>query len=159
MLPVDRPEFMRVLNGLAAIKGKELTTEALSLWWQAMSQWSIDDFKAAASHLVGSCQFMPTPYDFEQLRKAGEPTASEAWAQVLSGELLTGRALRAAQLVGGQYAVRHANVEKDLPHLARRFREAFEELADVEEVREALPSITGHVALSDLRQSLKVIAK
>jgi hypothetical protein len=33
MLPGDRAEFMRVLNGLAAIKGKELTPEALSLWW------------------------------------------------------------------------------------------------------------------------------
>jgi hypothetical protein len=157
MLPADRPEFMRTLNGLAAIKGKELTTEALALWWSAMSRWTIEEFKSAASHLVSACQFMPTPYDFEQLRKAGEPTASEAWAQVLSGERLTGRALRAAQLVGGQYAIRHANVEKDLPHLARRFREAFEELRDVEDVREALPQLTGSTALPDMRNVLRAI--
>jgi hypothetical protein len=157
MLPADRPEFMRTLNGLAAIKGKELTPEALSLWWSAMSKWTIDEFKAAASHLVSACQFMPTPYDFDQLRRAGELTASEAWAQVLSGEKLEGRALRAAQLVGGQYAIRHAHVEKELPFLARRFRDAFEELRDVESVRAALPEIAGNAAIPDMRNVLRAI--
>lgn len=167
MQPADRAEFMRTLNGLAAIKGKELTTEALTLWWQAMSQWSIDDFKAAASHLVGACQFMPTPYDFEQLRKAGEPTASEAWGLVLSGAQLepTSRAYRASQLVGGQYVIRHAHVDKELPHLARRFREAFSELSEVDDVRQALPQFAPLDRLPSkrstdmVRNALKVISK
>lgn len=149
MLPADRPEFMRTLNGLAAIKGKELTSEALSLWWAAMSRWTIDDFKSAASHLVSACQFMPTPYDFEQLRKAGEPTASEAWAAVLEGGKLDGRTLRAANLIGGQYAARHTKLD-ELPFLARRFREAYEELTDVERTREELPQIAAPVSAPKL---------
>jgi hypothetical protein len=140
MQPSDRAEFLRTLNGLAAIKGKELTGEAIALWWAAMTRWTIEDFKSAASHLVSACQFMPTPFDFEQLKRAGESTPSEAWAVVLAGEKLEGRALRAANLIGGQYAIRHTHVDQ-LPFLAKRFREAYEELADVERTREELPQI------------------
>lgn len=143
MRPTDRAEFVRVLNGLAAIKGKDLTPEALSIWWSAMSRWSLEDFKAAASHLVSSCQFMPTPYDFEQLRRAGEPTAGEAWLSVLHGDRLIpgSREARAAAIVGGQYFIRHADVERDLPHIARRFKEAYEDLVDADLSREAVPQL------------------
>lgn len=143
MRPTDRAEFVKTMNGLAAIKGKELTPEALSLWWSAMSAWSIDDFKAAASHLVTKCQFMPTPYDFAQLRRAHDLTSAEAWSDVLSGKQLdpASRAFRAAQLMGGQQAIRRADVERDLPHIQRRFLEAYEDLGDVEETREALPDM------------------
>lgn len=143
MLPTDRPEFLRTVNGLAAIKGKELTSEALSLWWSAMAAWSIEDFKAAASHLVTECQFMPTPYDFAQLRKAGELTAGEAWERVLSGAKLdpNSRVARAARIVGGQVAIRHADIERDLPFVQKRFLEAYGDLTDVDGAREALPQI------------------
>lgn len=157
MLPIDKQAFGKVLNGLAAIKGKELTQEAVILWWNSMQSWSIEDFKAAASHLVGSCQFMPTPYDFEQLRKAGEMTSGEAWRVVLAGAELdpNSREYRAAQIVGGQYAIRHANVERELPFIAKRFREAYEELSDVDAVRVALPSIAANRSIPDLSGALK----
>ena len=143
MLPTDRPEFLRTLNGLAAIKGKELTPEALSLWWSAMAAWSIEDFKAAASHLAGEMEWMPQPFHFNQLRKAGELTPGEAWLRVLNGAQLEpgSRAYRAAQIVGGQQAIRHADIETALPHIQRRFLTAYEELSDVDGVREALPQI------------------
>lgn len=150
MQPTDKRGFVEVLNGLAAIKGKELTKEALELWWSAMSRWSLEDFKGAASHLVSSCQFMPTPYDFEQLRRAGEPTAAEAWTAALESckewrnpELLpNGRISRAARAIGGFRAIAYADIENDLPHIQRRFLEAYEELSDVESVRDALPELT-----------------
>lgn len=145
MHPTDRAEFARVVNGLAAIKGKELTTEALSLWWSAMQEWSIADFKAAASHLVSSCQFMPTPYDFQQLRLAAEPTAAEAWEKVLGGAPLVpgSREDRAARIAcgSGQFGIRHADIERDLPFIQRRFLDAYNELRDADNVREALPQI------------------
>src|SRR5687768_10393899 len=99
MQPSDKPKFVTTLVGLAAIKGRELTDEAIDLWWLSMATWSIEDFTAAAAHLIGSCQFMPTPYDFQQLRKAGELTPGEAWEHVLSGAKLEpgSRVARAAQ--------------------------------------------------------------
>jgi hypothetical protein len=155
MQPSDKPKFVTTLVGLAAIKGRELTDEAIDLWWLSMSSWSIEDFTAAAAHLISACQFMPTPYDFAQLRKAGEPTAGEAWERVLSGVRLDpgSRTERAARIVGGQYAIRHANVEKDLPFIERRFKEAYEDLRDVDQVREALPQIASADEIKRLMSS------
>jgi hypothetical protein len=140
MQPTDRAAFVRILNGLVAIKpgAKALTPEALTIWWNSMQDWSIADFEQAAAHLVRHSKFMPSPYEFEELRRAGELTASEAWTLALSGaELQPGcRAARAALIVGGQYAIRHANTERDLPHIERRFLDAYEQLADVDPARE-----------------------
>ncbi|MBA3563085.1 MAG: hypothetical protein H0W33_03570 [Gammaproteobacteria bacterium] len=158
MLSTDRPEFVRVLNGLAAIKpGKgELTDEALDLWWSTMrGDWTIEDFRQASGHLLKSCQFMPTPYDFEQLRKAGRPTPGEAWQRamdssagayrcgqvsgegVTSGDELVDRAVRA---IGG-YAVLYETATDKLCFVERRFAEHYEAMQDAGDVRQALPLI------------------
>ena len=149
MQPADRAEFLKVLNGLAAIKGKQLAIEALDLWWMSMQSWPLADFKAAASHLVTSCQFMPTPFDFAQLKRAGEPTAGEAWTEAVAscscwrgGKSPGGRIDRAVRAIGGYRAIAMADMETALPHIERRFKEAYEELCDVEETREQLPQIT-----------------
>lgn len=143
MRATDRIEFVKALNGLAAIKGKELTPEALEIWWRSMGRWSIEEFKAAASHLATAHEWMPNPFHFEQLRKAGEPTAGEAWLTVLGGKPLEpgSRVARAAAVCGGQQAIRMANVERDLPHVQRRFKEAYDELSEVDQVRDALPQL------------------
>jgi hypothetical protein len=155
MRPSDKPKFVTTLVGLAAIKGRELTDEAIDLWWLSMAAWSIEDFTAAAAHLVTACQFMPTPYDFTQLRKAGELTAGEAWERVLSGAKLEpgSRMARAAQIVGGQQAIRHADIERDLPFVQRRFMDAYAELTDVDGVREALPQIAAPEEIKRLMNS------
>lgn len=161
MQPGDKIEFVEVLNGLAAIKGKELTKEAISLWWAAMAKWSLQDFKGAASHLVGACQFMPSPFDFEQLKKAGEPTPSEAWVIANRAcckwrtpeQLPNGRIARAAAAVGGFQAIAMADTERELPHLARRFISAYEEMSDVDHTRRELPQIA-NINLDSLLMAL-----
>lgn len=141
----DQAEFVRILNGLAEMKtGAKLTTQSIDLYWQCLHrEWTIEEFRAAAEHLAKAFQWMPNPYHFEQLRRAGELTAGEAWELVLSGARLRpgSRAERAARIVGGQWHIRHANVERDLPHIQRRFLEAYAELTDVDEVRARLPEI------------------
>ena len=83
MEPENREEFVRVLMGIATIKRVDLTEQAFELWWNAMQGWQISDFKDAAGYPLNNCQFMPTPYDFEQLRKKGEPSAHEAWSKAM----------------------------------------------------------------------------
>lgn len=148
----DEIEVIRVLTGLAAIKRVDLTPEVFDLWCAALADWTLADFKAAASYLVTSCKWMPTPYDFAQLRKAAEPTAGEAWEHVLSGAPLipASREHRAAQIVGGQWAIRHANIEKDLPFIAKRFHEAYDQLSDADTVRHELPQLVGLPLPGDL---------
>ncbi len=145
----DRPEFVRVLNGLAAIKRFDLTKDSYELWWQSMKNWSIDDFRDAAGYLLLNCKFMPTPYDFEQLRKKGEVSAHEAWSLALNhaegawrkgalGDALTDRVIA---MLGG-YSVIAFTYKDKLGFLERRFLDAYNELLDTSVVREALPDLT-----------------
>lgn len=145
----DRPEFVRVLNGLAAIKRMDLTKEAYALWWQCMKNWPIDEFKEAASYLLKNCRFMPAPYDFEQLRKKGEPSAHEAWSMALNhaegawrqgvlGDALTDQVVAS---LGGYSTIALTNTDK-LGFLERRFIDAYDDLSDANSVRAALPNLT-----------------
>ena len=145
----NRPEFVRVLNGLAAIKRVDLTKDAYELWWQSMKDWSIDGFKDAAGYLLKNCQFMPAPYDFEQLRKKGKPSAHEAWSMALQhadgawrqgvlGDALTDQV---AATLGGYSVIALTHKDK-LGFLERRFLDAYNDLLDTSVVREALPDLT-----------------
>ncbi len=145
----DKPEFVRVITSLAAIKGKDLTKDVLLLWWQCLKDWPVDDFKNAAGYLLKNCQFMPAPYDFEQLRKKGEVSAREAWAMALHhadgawrqgvlGDALTDRVVAAL----GGYSVIALTHEDKLGFLEHRFLDAYNDLSDTSVVREALPDLT-----------------
>lgn len=160
MTPADKPAFIKQLMGLAAIKpGKALTPEAYEIWWMAMAAWSLEDFKAAAAQLAGSIEFMPSPFHFEQLRKAGRSTAGEAWASVLQyvrndwsplGPILNGGTSepqselvkRVVAAIGGYRAIAQSNTE-NTHFLERRFCEHYEDMQDALEIREALPQLTG----------------
>ena len=144
-----RPEFVRVLNGLAEIKRADLTKDSYELWWQSMKNWSIDDFRDAAGYLLLNCKFMPTPYDFQQLRKKGEVSAHEAWAVALQhatgawrqgvlGDVLTDRVIAAL----GGYSVIALTHKDKLGFLERRFLDTYNDLLDTNVVREALPDLT-----------------
>ncbi len=150
----DRPEFVRVLASLAAIKRVDLTKDVYDLWWNALQCWEIGDFKDAAGYLLKNCQFMPSPYDFEQLRKKGEPSAHEAWAMALqhaegpwrNGVLGDARTDRVIAMLGGYRLVALTNSDK-LGFLERRFLDAYNDLLDTGGVREALPNLTERARL------------
>lgn len=155
MTPADKPEFARLLNGLAAIKpGAKLTAEGLDVWWLAMQDWPIEEFRAATAHLAKSVEFMPSPFQFEQLRRAGLPTAGEAWAEALDrvrhGRYPTGDAAieRAVAALGG-WRVIAMSTDEGLPFLERRFAEHFEALEDAQALRRALPAIAHRRARLD----------
>lgn len=152
----DFDAFCEVVVGFAELKGKQLSAPALKIYFRAMRSWSLQDFQVAAEQLLRTCEFMPTPKDFEDLRRAGDLTAGEAWDNVLSGcELVPGsREERAARIAGGQYTIRHANIERDLPFIQRRFMDAYNELADVDAVRTALPQIAGSNQVHALRNTV-----
>lgn len=161
MQSADRPEFLRVLNGLAAIKpGAKLTTEALDMWWLSMAEWPLAGFKQAAAHLARAIEFMPSPFHFEELRKAGRPTAGEAWelarkacgsaiqcGQVTHngscGDAMIDRVVRA---IGGYGAIAMCDRHK-LPFLERRFAEHYESIEASDDVRLALPQVAQDLRL------------
>lgn len=140
MTPAERKSFLEVVIGFAELKGKQLSAPALELYWNAMQHWPLDAFRAAAQQLVRTCEFMPTPKDFEDLRRAGDLTAGEAWDAVYLGHGdVSPRARRAAEIAANGRRLGMLDIEREVPHVQRRFIEIYRELTDVEETREALP--------------------
>jgi hypothetical protein len=173
MTPKDRKAFVEVVLGFAELKGKQLSAPALELYWRSLQHWELEDFKQAAEHLLRSCEFMPLPKDFEDLRKAGRPRAGEAWARVLS--LARGRGLptlgeqptkltdlerRALNAIGGLNTVAMSDVDKT-PFLERRFCEHFDSIQDAMDVREAVPEIaySGERRLSGPQSAKNLLGK
>jgi len=144
----DRSEFVRVLNALAAIKGKDLTRDVYDIWWLAMKDWPIEEFRDAAGYLLKNCQFMPAPYDFEQLRKRGETSAYQAWSLALhhaegdwrKGVLGNAMIDRVISMLGGYSVIALTNKDK-LGFLERRFMDAYNDFSDSSRVRKALPAL------------------
>lgn len=145
----DKPDFLRVMNGMAAMRKTQLIPEVLDLWWACMTDWAIEDFKAATLQVLKSTDFMPTPKDFEDLRKAGRPSSGEAWARVValvrSGSWRYDTGLdeltnAAVDALGGYKAIAMHD-ESALHFLERRFAEHYETIQDKREIREAVPAI------------------
>lgn len=154
MKPEDRKAFAEILLGFAELKGKQLSKGAVDLFWSAMQDWRIEDFRAAAHELLRTCEFFPTPRDFEQLRRAGRDTAGEAFAAALehvrSGEWRSGSTGdpsldRAVAAIGGWQTLAMSD-DEGLRYLERRFSEHYETIQDAEDTREALPQIAGSFA-------------
>ena len=122
----------------------------------ALEVWSIEEFSAAAKHLMRCGRFFPRPADFEDLRRsATEHTGVEAWEvarrsarsaialgrvrdDVTSGDPLIDRAVAT---VGGYGAI--AMCESAWLHaLERRFLQAYVE------VRSLSGSLSGRLAPS-----------
>ncbi len=141
MKPQDRKAFAEVVIAFAELKGKQLSAPAIELYWRAMEHWTLENFKAAAEQLLRTCEFMPLPADFEKLRRACDLTAGEAWELALHGRATKGsRAERAARIASNGRYLGHMDIERELPHVQRRFLQIYDELTDVETVREALPN-------------------
>jgi hypothetical protein len=157
--PEDRKRFLEVVVGFAELKGKQLSAPALELYWRSLQHWPLGDFLQAAEHLIRTCEFMPLPKDFEDLRRAGRPTAGEAWTRAVAscgscreisramgahygnggtcGDPFIDRVVRA---IGGYKTIAMCDSEK-LHFLERRFAEHFETMQSVADVREEVPQI------------------
>lgn len=167
MTPKNEPEFARIVTGLAAIKpGKALTPEGIALFWGAMQDWTIEEFRSAAAHLARSVEFMPNPYHFEQLRRASKPTAGESWAKAIAHAASS--AYRAGPLwdpiidscveaLGGYVAIAMTDTDK-LHFLERRFCEHFEAKSDVDVARAALPNVTDRRSVSGPKKAAYSLA-
>lgn len=153
MQPEDRRAFLEIVIGFAELKGRQLSAPALELFWNAMQGWTIHEFRAAANHIVRRCEFMPTPKDFEDIRRAQRPCASEAWETARKSLQWTVNGytehpdadplvVQAMRSIGGAQAIAMCEVDK-LHFLERRFCQVYESLQDSNDAREAVPMLVG----------------
>lgn len=154
MTDPDRAKFLEVVLGFAELKGKQLSAPALELYWRALKHWTLENFQLAAEQLLRSCEFMPTPKDFEDLRKAARLTAGEAWDRarraadscVSNGQVGSGGSCgdalidRVVRAIGGYAVIFLCDLEK-LTFLERRFCEHYGTIEDAQEVRESVPQL------------------
>ena len=153
MTPEDYDAFLEVVLGFAQLKGRPLAAATIELYWRAMQGWSIEAFREGAEVLLRRCEWMPTPKDFEDLRRtATERAGVDAWEMarraarsaialgrvredVTSGDALVDRAVAT---IGGYGSI--ALCETAWLHaLERRFLQAYIEVREVAEIRAALP--------------------
>lgn len=163
----DYESFCAILLGLAEPRRIPLSSTTFELYWGALAEWTIEDFRAAANVLFKRCDWMPTPKDFEDLRRsATERAGVEAWEiarrsarsaialgrvrdDVTSGDVLIDRAVAT---IGGYGAI--ALCETAWLHaLERRFLQAYVEVRDVAEIRAALPHFVARGALPARRSA------
>jgi hypothetical protein len=147
----DRAEMARILVALAELKpGGKITPEALDMWFGALTDWTIAEFRQAAQRLTLTEQFFPNPWHFQQLRQAANRvTPGEAWALALEhvrkGHHRDGPAApadvdRAVRAIGGWQIIGHAT-DEDLRFLERRFTANYSEIREATDVREELPAL------------------
>lgn len=146
----DKAEFVRVLTGLAAIKRVDMTKEAYEMWWLSMREWDITEFREAASHLIKTCEWMPSPYDFDQLKRLERPSANEAWEMAITHSNGHWRKNRSCgdhnidsvvSTMGGYQALAMCEIDK-LGFLERRFLSTYNDFSDSHAARAALPYLS-----------------
>ncbi len=161
MTPEDYESFCGILLGFAEPRRIPLSSTTFELYWGALADWTIEDFRAASNVLFKRCDWMPTPKDFEDLRRsATERAGVEAWEvarraarsaialgrvreDVTSGDALVDRAVAT---IGGYGAI--ALCETAWLHaLERRFLQAYVEVREVAEIRAALPHFVERAVL------------
>lgn len=159
MEATDGKRFRDLIRGMGRMYGQEPDRVVLDAYWLALRDWGFRDVEDAAAHLMATAKFMPRPAEFNALRKAGQPTAHEAWDTAMAnctswrdGKSTAGdRIDRVVRSIGGYRSLAMADVERDLPHIQRRFLEAYAELSTVEPARQALPQIAAVGARIALR--------
>lgn len=137
MLQRDFRRFAMALTACAELYGKPVSEGAMSLWWQALERFDIEQIEAAFRRVIEDPeggQFMPKPAD---LIKRLEGTATErsliAWGKVLEAARVVGAyrsvvfddgAIHAAiSDLGGWPSVCRSDAD-ELPFLQRRFCDA-----------------------------------
>lgn len=139
----DFKTFKGIVIGLAELRGKALSADAIELYFRAMAHWSLEDFKAAANYLARTSQFMPSPYEFDQLRKVAAGRNPEiAWEQILGnhGSTTDPIGARALAALGGWSVIGFAEQSR-LPWLKKQFAETYESISDSSEKAEAVPQL------------------
>ena len=79
----DRIEFATIVAALAELHGKELTDAATELYFRALADVEIAEFRKAAATAARTCKFFPKPVEILDLvRGPGNDRAALAWTEL-----------------------------------------------------------------------------
>ena len=83
----DKGEFTAIFKSAMEVYDKELSLDALSIWWATMADISIEDFRKSMTRHITTSPFFPKPADIlRSFRKDDKPGAEEAWSMIPKNE-------------------------------------------------------------------------
>lgn len=90
----EKIEFCEMLaTTIEALRGKSPNESTISLWWNVLSTFPIEEVRMGFDEYVRHGKFPPVPSDIleaiEKSKPDGRPTADEAWAMVPRDEATT----------------------------------------------------------------------
>jgi hypothetical protein len=167
VLPTDGERFNRLITGMSRMYGSDPDQLVLDAYWIALRSWEFEDLQRAAAHLMQTSKFMPRPADFNELRKAGQPTSGEVFAGIRQwlkygayGYTLQPntppKIATAIRAIGGPDEIAMCEVDK-LHFLEKRFTEHYDQISDRQEIRDAVPEIASSEGLKKLADRLKAL--
>jgi hypothetical protein len=91
MIDRDKEEFQKAMASVGIAFDKEITKGHLKVYFEALSEYSIDQVKRALSACLKSCRFFPRPVDIiDAIAEAERPVnaidANEAWSLALQAQ-------------------------------------------------------------------------
>ena len=91
MYDKHKAEFMKELVMMAELFGKDLTESLMELYWRALSDMSLDNYKKAISSITQTATFFPKPVDFRDAIAGDIDTkAIIAWEKVMKAKSSVG---------------------------------------------------------------------
>jgi len=131
----DRPEFRDILAGMSEIFGKEISRIGMRFYFEALSEFPIEDVRRAAGEAIRTLKFFPRPVELiELIRGSDRQYAAEAWRLVCE-HVRSGRWRRdttgnqeleqAVRLMGG-WSRLGGMLESEIPFREKEFIEKFE---------------------------------
>ena len=130
----DRKTFTEIVIGFAELKGKTLSAAAITLFWNAMQDWSIAEFQQAANRLLTQRNGAEIWDDVRQYLKY-QPNG-------FTLDPNTPRAIAAAIMAcGGANAIAMCN-ESELHWMRERFCRHYDQLTDRGDTRASVPALT-----------------
>lgn len=81
----DRPEFMRLLLGLAETYRREASEALIDGYWLGLADMPVADIRKGVAACLKTSTFMPSPAEIRSKAMGGsELKAAEAWTDVLA---------------------------------------------------------------------------
>ena len=86
-----KAEFMKEIVIMAELFSKDLTESLMELYWQALSDMSLDGYKKAINKITQTSTFFPKPVDFRNALAGDTDTkAVIAWEKVMRAKSSVG---------------------------------------------------------------------
>jgi hypothetical protein len=162
MQPSEKQKFLEVLAGVHDFYGKDLTPFSVDVWWRICAGSDFEQVsKAFSQHLADAerGQWMPKPADLvRQLDGTQSDRSRRAWGKVLEAAQRVGAyasvafdepAIHAAvEDVGGWIALCRTGMD-ELPHLERRFCQAYRAYIAPGALMQWQPVLLGETAMNN----------